>query len=223
MEDSEMKVEDEMKIEDTDLKLSRTSTCSPRGWLRAGIVLAGLVALALGLAACGGGSPHSPGVSGSGDATTTAPVSGSSGSSGQSAASGGSLALQYSQCMRAHGVTNFPDPQGDRAPKLGPNSGIDTNSSSFQAAESACHRYTQGATLSPAELSQLQAGLVRFAQCMRSHGDTNFPDPTLDPETGVWRFFLSGHDRDTPAFQSASPACQGLMPQPPAGVSNSGG
>ena len=64
--------------------------------------------------------------------TTTAPASGSSGSSSQSGASGRSLSLEYSECMRAHGVTNFPDPQGDQLPKLGPNSGIDTNSSSVR-------------------------------------------------------------------------------------------
>jgi len=133
--------------------------------------------------------------------------------------------------MRAHGITNFPDPpQGSNGPvgpaKLGPNSGIDAHSPSFQAAEVACRQYnqqyTQGANLTPAQRATIQAGLVRYAHCMRSHGDPTFPDPTLDLSTGRSHFVLSGHDRDTPAYQTANQACQHLMPTPPPGVTNNG-
>jgi hypothetical protein len=54
-------------------------------------------------------------------------------------------ALAFSKCMRAHGVTNFPDPTfstsgGGIGIKIGggPGSGIDPNSPTFQAAQKAC-------------------------------------------------------------------------------------
>ena len=51
--------------------------------------------------------------------------------------------LQFSQCMRAHGVTNFPDPQfgtggGAEIRIGGPGSGLAPNSPVFQSAQRAC-------------------------------------------------------------------------------------
>jgi hypothetical protein len=52
-------------------------------------------------------------------------------------------ALHFSACMRAHGVTDFPDPQflnggaGIRM-MLGAGSGIDPNSPAFKSAQQAC-------------------------------------------------------------------------------------
>jgi hypothetical protein len=198
-------------------------TPTRRPWTRWSGAPAALLVVAVVVAGCGGGSPRSSGVAGLAHTTTTASASGSSGSAG---GSGRSLGLEYSQCMRAHGVTNFPDPpQGSNGPpKLQPNSGIDTNSSSYQAAEVACLQYNQpyiqGASLTPAQRAAAQARLLRYAQCMRSHGDSSFPDPTLDPATGVARLSLSGHDRDTPAYQAANQACQSLFPAPPSGVTD---
>lgn len=48
--------------------------------------------------------------------------------------------LQLARCMRAHGITDFPDPtsHGDSVGlQLGPS--IDPSSSQFQAAQKACH------------------------------------------------------------------------------------
>jgi hypothetical protein len=50
-------------------------------------------------------------------------------------------ALAFSACMRAHGVTNFPDPTftgGGIRIALNSNSGIDPNSPVFKAAQAAC-------------------------------------------------------------------------------------
>jgi hypothetical protein len=47
--------------------------------------------------------------------------------------------LKYSQCMRAHGVLNFPDPPANLpAIDLGGNESIDHNTPQFQAATKAC-------------------------------------------------------------------------------------
>ncbi|MFC0037412.1 hypothetical protein [Actinomadura rayongensis] len=50
--------------------------------------------------------------------------------------------LKYSQCMRAHGFPQFPDPSGDgRPPMIDEDSGIDPKSPTFQAADKACAAY----------------------------------------------------------------------------------
>jgi hypothetical protein len=50
-------------------------------------------------------------------------------------------ALKFAQCMRAHGVPNFPDPseQGNGGPiMIKPGSGVDPNSPQYQKAMQAC-------------------------------------------------------------------------------------
>jgi hypothetical protein len=59
---------------------------------------------------------------------------------GQNAQSG-TKALEYAECMRAHGVTNYPDPSSNGVTRLSPNSGIDQNSATYQAASEACQKY----------------------------------------------------------------------------------
>ena len=69
---------------------------------------AAAVALGVTLAGCSGGStdPTRLAHAGSQSTTTTA----SAGGSGSSGASPLAEAVAYSQCMRSHGVSNFPDP-----------------------------------------------------------------------------------------------------------------
>ena len=60
---------------------------------------------------------------------------------------------------------------------------------------------------------------IKFASCMRSHGEPNFPDSavTVNPSGGVM-FRLSkssGIDSSSPAFKSAMQACQSLVPHAP--------
>ena len=51
------------------------------------------------------------------------------------------LALKFAGCMRSHGITNYPDPV-EHATNIqlgpGPDSGIDTNSPRYKAAQKAC-------------------------------------------------------------------------------------
>lgn len=84
--------------------------------------------------------------------------------------------LDFSRCMRSHGVSSFPDP-GARLP-----AGLDPRSPAFQAAQQACH------SLSPKQLPQAEhtsAGqrraALRFARCMRGRGYPSFPDPSPSP------------------------------------------
>jgi hypothetical protein len=56
--------------------------------------------------------------------------------------------LQFSRCMRIHGVPNFPDPtfgSGGRVQLLiNPGAGVDPNSPTFQQAQQSCAKYRAG-------------------------------------------------------------------------------
>jgi hypothetical protein len=162
------------------------------------------LALALPLAACGS--------SGSGD-KQAASIAGSTGYAKM---------LKFSSCMRAHGVSGFPDPTstGGLLLKAGPGSGIDPRSPAFQSAQQACKKLLpNGGHPGPVSASQ-RAAALRFSQCMRAHGVPNFPDPSFGAGGGIQLGFRrgSGIDPQSPAFQAAQKACGG-----PGGPKGAGG
>lgn len=166
---------------------------------RAGFMLASLLGVGTLAAACGGGSAG-PGVAKADSTTST-----TSGSSSQSSSYKSDLA--YAACIRSHGVPNFPDP----TPGGGFNITNNPNDPQLQAAQQACQsllpggsqQETTGGNFTP----QQEAQLLKYAQCMRSHKILNFPDPT---SKGLGS--LNGIDMNSPQFQSASQACQSLLP-----------
>jgi hypothetical protein len=163
---------------------------------RAGLLAAALACLALMAAACS--SPAKTG-------TSAAPTGGSARHS----------ELAYSRCMRAHGITDFPDPNAQGGLDLNGAPGSDLNPSSpqFKAADNACksllppHR-----AMSPAQQAAARAQALRYARCMRAHGISDFPDP--DSHGGIALKPSSGGDLDpnNPQYQAAGKACKSLMP-----------
>jgi hypothetical protein len=91
------------------------------------------------------------------------------------------------QCLRDHGIPNFPDPVFDSRGRVQIDNQLLNSlpSSVTQAAEHSCAAQIDAALHSvqlapegrppatPRELAQA----TRFAQCMRHHGWPNFPDP----------------------------------------------
>jgi hypothetical protein len=137
--------------------------------------------------------------------------------SAPNSARGYSQALAFSRCMRAHGVSNFPDPQsgsgGGVQLSIGPNSGIDPRSRSFQAAQSSCRKFAPGIGKVSAHASaQARAHLLQISECMRAHGISGFPDP----QTGQPPSNPSGYSAiiGTPGGYIALP--QSINPQSPA-------
>ena len=140
---------------------------------------------------------------------------GSSGSSSV-AAQGGSSSKQhdsaqlvrYAQCMRAHGVTNFPDPTSSGALTLTKST---VESPQFHSASQACRSLAPAGSQNGSGSPQMQAQALRFAQCMRAHGVTNFPDPSTSGPDGPIGFGLSQSVHDSPAMSSAVHACRSLF------------
>lgn len=189
------------------------------GKLRAAGVGAGLATVAAFLGACGNGSA-SPGVARVGSSattTTTQAQSSAAAGSGDSTAAKYKAALAYVDCMRSHGVSNFPDPTSDGqidvkfayggkdgAPA---SSGIDRMSPRYISADQTCRHLLPGGLPTAAQNQQALGKELKFAQCMRSRGVSNFPDPT---NAGVVRDI--GVDQNSPQFQSAQKACDALVP-----------
>jgi hypothetical protein len=142
--------------------------------------------LALLTAACTGTSS-----AGSGDSPST----GHSASSSDSGGPVNAKLLAFSQCMRAHGVPNFPDPEpGATNEKFPSAQQLGVGSSQLNTADQACQHLLPagvGDQFPQSEIPLLLAGMTRFSQCMRAHGVPDWPDPSVDPQ-GRPIFSLSG-------------------------------
>lgn len=116
--------------------------------------------------------------------------------------------------MRSHGVPNFPDPSAQGGLSITPSMGIDPGSSQFQSAQTACQKFMpKGTPPSPAQQAQMQARVLKYAACMRSHGEPNFPDPTFNGGGISLKISAgSGIDPSSPQFQGAQKACQKDLP-----------
>jgi hypothetical protein len=161
-----------------------------RSWLSAAAA-AVFIALCLALAACGS-SGH--------------PAAGSSGQTQD--ASGRSQLEAVVQCLRAHGVPDFPDPVYD--PSDGRWHYADYRPDIPQSAQQACQHLDPSAVRAspPVPQAQFQA-LVRLAQCIRQHGVPTWPDP--NPQ-GQFRLPSSLLTKSDPAENNAVEACQRYIP-----------
>jgi hypothetical protein len=125
-------------------------------------------------------------------------------------ASAHSAFLDFSKCMRTHGVANFPDPSpGSGGIHIDASSGLDPRAPAFGAAQRACRHLLPGGGPPTSLPEGAKESALRFAQCMRAHGVSNFPDPIFRGE-GVMEQVPSGREASSPAFQSAQQACGGL-------------
>lgn len=80
--------------------------------------------------------------------------------------------------MRAHGVTNFPDPSATGGLSIGP--GINSSSPAFRTAQSSCLKLLPGGGPNHQKptASEIKRATER-SECMRAHGVSGFPDPFL--------------------------------------------
>lgn len=188
-------------------------------------LLAGLTALALLVAGCGGGAktPMVPHLGSSTSSNSSSANSGNSSSSAGSSQSGsaspGSEAVAYSACVRAHGVPNFPDPKvtvsGNSVKvAIGINPSI-SNNPHFKSAQQACNKLLPnggpGGESSHPISPQEQSEYLKAAACIRLHGIPNFPDPTFDGG-GVHIPKTAGVNLQSAQARAAEEACQSLIP-----------
>ena len=185
-------------------------------WPRVGLLVI-VAGIALLTAACSGasagpaGSATSATSAGSASASTSATSTAAASSTSSAVAVGSSTyqrAVAYAQCMRQHGVPDFPDPLTNGGFVLGPNVTGGTHgqvSPQYQAAEGACASLNPVGVLSPQQQQHALSQLLKLSACMRSHGFKNFPDPTFSSQ-GI-ELHIIGFNRSSPQFQSAWRIC----------------
>jgi hypothetical protein len=178
--------------------------------LRKATVLISLLATTTAVAACGGSSP-------SNNSTATRQKN---------------AGLKLAECMRSHGVPDFPDPGssggfGIQASAGGGNASIlvdghtiNVSGPAFQKAMQTCRsEMPQGPPISGAQLAKVRQGAIKMAECMRAHGVANFPDPEVRSGPGGHGIEVQigsggsgqGPNTRSPAFQNAQKICQPLM------------
>jgi hypothetical protein len=155
-------------------------------------------------AACGGGSGTAP------------PATQGS--------SGAEKAVAYADCMRAHGVTDYPDPDSESS-----STGIDMNSATFQSARAKCAKLSPLPPVNTHATAEQVRQALASAACIRDHGFPGFPDPivtstlptpppgppsagsgtagTTDYSNGILFKIPGSIDTSSPAFQAAAKAC----------------
>jgi hypothetical protein len=150
------------------------------------------------LVACGATGQPSGTVTGAGSATP----------------GGSDPALNLARCMRAHGVTNFPDPSTSGGIELPAN--VNPESPTFRSAQQACKQFFPNNGAPPATSAKDRTAALTLSRCMRAHGVPQFPDPALSPPSNAPRVLVlrgmvfaipSSVDPKSPAFRQAARAC----------------
>jgi len=128
--------------------------------------------------------------------------------------------VRFAGCMRAEGVPNFPDPTGGGGIHISSSSGVNPNSPAFRVAQSKCrHLLPGGGPPTGPPSAQAKLAALETSECMRRHGISGFPDPTLklpsspagygevSDRNGVVLAIPSTIDVQSPAYQQAADAC----------------
>ena len=153
---------------------------------------------ALVMSACGSTSSH-PDVA---HLTTTTPASAPTDSA---STKGQPSPLAHAECMRSHGVPDFPDP-GPIQIDVKAHPDLDPNSPAFVTAQKACLSLAPGGTAGNTVSPQLQAAALAYSACMRTHGFPKFADPVFDSRGE--HISINGIDTDSKQFQNADENCQ---------------
>jgi hypothetical protein len=127
------------------------------------------------ISACGSAGPAS-----NGTAASAAGNTGSAGNGGNPKSAQRGKAVKFARCMRANGVSAFPDPGASgqfTIDQVANGSSVDTSAPAFTQALSACKHLEPAGFTGGTRSAAQQSAALRFAQCVRAHGVTDFPDP----------------------------------------------
>jgi hypothetical protein len=175
--------------------MSKTDGIGARSHRRIRAVALATASCAMALTACGSSATHTSG------------------------SNRGVAGIKFADCMRSHGVPNFPDPSAGGGIQINSSSGINPQSPSFQSAQQACSKLMPGGGPGRGSApASRKLAMVKLAECMRQHGLSTFPDPTATPPSpgaGLGLAFGSPGSfiavpramMQSPAFNQAAAAC----------------
>lgn len=126
----------------------------------------------------------------------------------------------FAQCMRDHGVEDFPDPQVDENGRItigggggggAPEAGdLQELQDAMEACRDLLPQDLGPGNVSPEQQAKVQDALLHYAQCMREHG-IDVPDPDFSGDGGMFRIGGPGMDPNDPDFKAADEACRRFL------------
>jgi hypothetical protein len=137
---------------------------------------------------------------------------------GNGAAASGSATfraeLAFAHCMQTHGLPNFPDPTNANE-GFGVSGQLNGNATGplAQAHDACAHLLPRGSsaagtgTVTQSQINQA----LKIVQCLRAHGEPNFPDPTV--QSGSLHLTVKPGVLQSAQFKSALKACRSLIPK----------
>jgi hypothetical protein len=171
--------------------------------------LAGLVALVS--AGCGSNGSSATTTANSAAAPSSSAATSTSGTAAAGARpklTGQEKAVKFAECMRAHGVPHFPDPDA----KGEFNFGVDVTPEVFTHAVNACKALKPPGALSSKRTPKQQAASLRFAQCVRQHGVKDFPDPAnREPMINTYKIPSSNRPGGMTILNAAVHKCGAIL------------
>jgi hypothetical protein len=132
--------------------------------------LAALATVALIAAGCSNGSAEN---ASTGTASSTGTTSTTSSGADKKKLTARDKAVKFAECIRAHGVRDFPDPNEKNQFEYG----VSVTPAVWTRATTACKDLQPPGTLSAKRTTKQQSAALRFAQCVRDNGVKDFPDP----------------------------------------------
>jgi hypothetical protein len=117
-------------------------------------------------------------------------------------------AVKFAECMRANGVSDFPDPNASGEFVYG----ASVSPAVFKKAVDACKDLQPPGTLSADRSPEQQSAGLKFAQCMRDNGVKDFPDPANgEPLVDTTRIPSSATDGGMTVINAAMQKCRDVM------------
>jgi hypothetical protein len=119
-------------------------------------------------------------------------------------------AVKFAECIRAHGVSDFPDPDAKNQFQYG----VSVSPAVWKQATTACKDLQPPGTLSSKRTPKQQSASLRFAQCVRDHGVKDFPDPVNgEPVIDTYKIPSSNKPGGMTILNAATQKCGSVLGQ----------
>lgn len=133
---------------------------------------------------------------------------------GQSRLAARAKAVKFAECIRAHGVSDFPDPNAKGEFVYG----VSVSPAVWKQAVDACKGLQPPGSLSAKRSPKQQQESLKFARCMRENGVKDFPDPINgEPLVDTNRIPSSATSGGMTILNAAMQTCRDLLAKAAAG------
>jgi hypothetical protein len=150
-------------------------------------------------AGCGSNAPSGTGTAGS---------TGAAGSGADKKLTARDKAVKFAECIRAHGVRDFPDPNEKNQFEYG----VSVTPEVWTRATTACKDLQPPGTLSAKRTRTQQSAALRFAQCVRDNGVKDFPDPVNgEPLVNTYKIPSSNRPGGMTILNAATHKCRNVL------------